>query len=123
VFDWLPANAMENDRLRGKVSQALESWRQTWFPAFAVSVSGLSAATGAASLADDETGWRLGDRSIALHCSTRAKTRLAEAAADVRLSDYSLKDIDRQLLDRFQNKLLDDLLSRLGSALGAPTTP
>jgi hypothetical protein len=119
VREWLPANAAENDRVREALDEIVVRWARSWFSHAVLGVTGLASFAHSAPQVDADAGWRIGTSGFAVSASSRARARLSEWALNVRLSEHSLSNVDQQLLERFEDKMLEDLLSQLYSALGS----
>jgi len=122
VRDWLPANAAENDRVKAALDEIVERWARAWFSHTVLNVSGLVSFLQSAPRVEADAGWRVGVSGLAVSASGRARARLCDWALNVRLSDHALTDVDQQLLERFEDKILEDLQARLEASLGSALT-
>jgi len=118
VRDWLPVEAITREPLRKKITAAVEAWSGAWFAEARLSASRFVAAERQTRNLNDGADWRVYRRAFAISCSRRAAGRLVDWALDAEVDRASLSKSDRQLVQMFEQRLLEDLVARVELALG-----
>lgn len=118
VLEWLPVEATACAPVKSAIEGGVADWCEHWFAGRRVRVAGLTPTPKSAPASTDEAGWRLFGQSVAISYPKKAATRLLEWALDVELERIVLTDVDRQLMQAFERRLIGDLAVRLETALG-----
>lgn len=116
VQEWLPPEAAAQERVQGKIRLAVADWSARWF------VNRRLASGPPRSLQDGPAGeappWMLHGSAVALSLGRRSANRLLGWALDVDFDYLAQSDVDRDLLQAFEHRMLGDLIGAIEDALG-----
>ncbi len=121
--DWLPLGATAHPGVCARIDAAVSAWSAQWFARRTLSAVSFTPTGGEAPA--EPAGWRVWRAAIAIGCSDRAAARLLDWALDANLGDQGPTRRDRQLIDAFERKLIEDLATKVEAALsvGGATLP
>ncbi|MGE0828000.1 MAG: FliM/FliN family flagellar motor switch protein [Hyphomonadaceae bacterium] len=114
---WLPATALRDDWLVGRLSACAQDWTTHWFyGGRSASVKSLSAPLEARLRAN---AWQTQDGALTAALDGRAQGALAHWMLGLSIGAQKLNQADQELMDRLAASCAADLLHRVAIALGA----
>jgi flagellar motor switch/type III secretory pathway protein FliN len=116
VSDWLPVGATAHKAVQAKIGAAVAAWSAQWFARRSLVATGFTPTMGEAAAEAD--GWRIYREAVAVSRSPRAAGRLLDWALDASLEQSAVGRRDRQLVDAFERRMIEDLAARVEAALG-----
>lgn len=117
--EWLPPGAFGEASFQAPVADAVGSWSSAWFSGPPLRLLDLRALAPGRALGGARTEWRVCRDAVAVAHVPEILSALARRAMAADPGDAPVSDTDRELMEGFTQKLLEDLALRLEQALGA----
>ncbi len=114
--DWLPVGATTHPAVRARIGAAVSAWSTQWFARRTLSAVSFTPSPGEPPVEPD--GWCVWRATIAIGCSSRAAASLLDWALDANLGRQAPTSRDRQLIDAFERRVIEDLAAKVETALG-----
>lgn len=116
VFDWLPANAIEDDGVRGLIELAVSNWTTRWFGERALCAVSIRFVR--VDQAQDGDPWIRDRACVAVQRSRAMSRRLLELALDIGLEGLVLSSVDRRVTSQLAETIASDLAGEIEQSLG-----
>jgi len=120
VRNWLPDTAFTDEAVKAALADTIGKWSGAWFSGRTAALSRIRAVQARTLVAADTL--QIHGVLAAIDAPDSGKRYLLEAALDMRLSGQALQESDRNVLDLFASKILEDLIGRLDKAFGGMTS-
>lgn len=114
VREWLPLDAIGGGRVRALLDDAVAGWSSRWFARRQASAAGFETCAGAPAPA----AWRQRGSGLAFCAGAAETTRLADLALGADIARLVLSEVDRDIVDRFTERLALDLVATVERAFG-----
>lgn len=122
VTDWIPIGLAEHESVQSVLREAIAAWSDAWFPGRSLRVCATLPTLDEAAPWEGAP-WRTWGEAVAISCPRKALSRLAERALDAKLDQLTIGDVDRQIIQAFEGRIIGDLAQRLDAALDVTTAP